>query len=334
MQGIWLQEADCADRASPYDTTNSRSQVSIGQLLDQPRECVHAAPGATREMLYRNKACIGNRIAADEYQTQKPVEFQAKCMVVLIEAESRKALLDELVASGRILDQPLKISMNFTTALSVAPNLAVASMSCAIGDIVLENYHRDAVGQGVQLQLKALKDRLEQTETRVELLAKTLRGLSAYRPPNSPPPPEPPPLPSMPPGMLAPPTPPRAVSFDTRLEELRHEQSALQKAVSEKHAEIGGPCVKSETNTCGRTFAAAPNPWLAADGTRCAGYATAEALEGSFCAHWGSPVRFHSNKTPFIANPNQDQTCAHPCQDAHFVLRRAWRRTLSIPALT
>ena len=242
-------------------------------------------------MLYRNKACIGNRIAADEYQPQRPVEFQAKCMVVLIEAESRKALLDELVASGRILDQPLKISMNFTTALSVAPNLPVTSMSCAIGDIVLENYHRDAVGQEVQLQLKSLKDRLEQAETRVELFDKTLRGLSAYRPPNSPPPPSPPPLPAMPPGLLAPPTPPRAVPFDTRLEQLRRERSALQKAVSEKQAEIGGPCVKSATNTCGRTFAAAPNPWLAADGTRCAGYATAEALEGSFCAHWGSPVR-------------------------------------------
>ena len=89
--------------------------------------------------------------------------------------------------------------------------------------------------------------------------------------------------------MLAPPIPPQAVSFETRLAQLRQEQSSIENAIIEKRAEIGGPCVRSATNICGRTFAAAPNPWVAADGTRCAGYSTEEALEGSFCAHWGSP---------------------------------------------
>jgi hypothetical protein len=120
-------------------------------------------------------------------------------------------------------------------------------------------------------------------------------GLSAYRPPNSPPPPNPPPRPDAPLGMLAPPIPPQAVSFETRLTKLRQEQSNLENAIIDKRAEIGGPCVRSATSICGRTFAAAPSPWVAADGRRCAGYSTGEALEGSFCAHWGSPVRCYSN---------------------------------------
>ena len=91
--------------------------------------------------------------------------------------------------------------------------------------------------------------------------------------------------------MLAPPIPPQAVAFGTRLAQLRQEQSALENAIIDKRAEMGGPCVRSATNICGRTFAAAPNPWVAADGSRCAGYSTGEALVGSFCAHWGSPVR-------------------------------------------
>ena len=106
-QGIWLQEADCKDRASPYDTTSSRSQITIGQVEDHPRECVHAAPDVTREVLYRNKACVGHRTPNDEYAIQKPIEFQARCLVVLIEEESRKALLDMLVAAGRALNHPL-----------------------------------------------------------------------------------------------------------------------------------------------------------------------------------------------------------------------------------
>lgn len=100
--------------------------------------------------------------------------------------------------------------------------------------------------------------------------------------------------------MLAPPIPPQAVPFETRLAQLRQEQSSIENAIIEKRAEIGGPCVRSATNICGRTFAAAPNPWVAADGTRCAGYSTEEALEGSFCAHWGSPVRFLSNPTQHL----------------------------------
>ena len=106
-QGVWLQEANCEDRASPYDTTNSRSQITIGQVQDHPRQCVHAAPDVTREMLYRNRQCVGHRTPNDEYMIQKPVEFQARCMVILIEEDSHKALLDMLVASGRIVHQPL-----------------------------------------------------------------------------------------------------------------------------------------------------------------------------------------------------------------------------------
>lgn len=289
IEGVWLQEANCEDRASPYDTTNSRSQITIGQVQDHPRECVHAAPDVTREMLYRNKACVGHRTPNDEYMIQKPVEFQARCLVVLIEEESRKVLLDMLVAAGRVLNHPLRVQVNYTTVLSPTPDFGVAAMSCAIGEIILENYKRDQVGQELQQELIDLNEALDIKEKQVELFDHTIRGLSAYRPPNSPPPPNPPPRPDAPPGMLAPPIPPQAVSFETRLAQLRQEQSSLQNAIIDKRAEIGGPCVRSATNICGRTFAAAPNPWVAADGTRCAGYSTGEALEGLFCAHWGSP---------------------------------------------
>jgi hypothetical protein len=254
-----------------------------------PGDCVHAAPDETREMFYRNKACVGHREPTEEYKAERPLEFQAKCIVVLIEESSRKALLDMLVAAGRVLDHPLRLSVNYTTALSPNPDLGVSSMNCAIGSLIHENYQRDAVGQELERQLTALQEQLVVKTKQVELFDRTIRGLSAYRPPNSPPPPSSPPRPDAPPGMLAPPIPPVAVSFDTRLQQLRNEEEALHVAIAAKRDEIGGPCIKSATNICGRITAAAPNPWLTADGDKCAGHDTIEALEGSFCAHWGSP---------------------------------------------
>jgi len=163
-------------------------------------------------------------------------------------------------------------------------------MNCAIGALINENYQRDAVGQELEQELSALRQQYDIKKKQVEIFDRTIRGLSAYRPPNSPPPPSFPPRPEAPPGMLAPPIPPVAVSFDTRLLQLRGEETALQVAIEAKLQEIGGPCIKSATNTCGRTQTAAPNPWMTADGQKCAGHDTIEALEGSFCAHWGSPV--------------------------------------------
>ena len=175
-------------------------------------------------------------------------------------------------------------------------------MNCAVGEIIHENYRRDTVGQELQQQLIDLREQLEVKEQQVTLFDRTIRGLSAYRPPNSPPPPSPPPRPDAPPGMLAPPIAPQVVSFDERLLQLRREEASLNDAIEKKLQEIGGPCVKSATNTCGRTFAAAPDPWVAADGQRCAGYETREAIEGLFCAHWGSPVSSQTSLPLLVPN--------------------------------
>lgn len=106
-QGVWMQAKDCREGASPYNQSDTRSLVTIGQINDGHLDCIHAAPGETREMFYRNKNCIGNREPTEEYQEERPLEFQAKCMVVLIEESSRKALLDMLIAAGRVLTDPL-----------------------------------------------------------------------------------------------------------------------------------------------------------------------------------------------------------------------------------
>ena len=320
VEGFWFQEKDCADGASPYDEASSRGEVAIGQLEDQPVECVHAAPYTTREMLYRNKQCVGPRTAADEGQQQKPLEFQARCVVVLIEDDSRKALFDRLLRSGRKLDEPLRINVTYTRTRSPNPDFNVASMNCAIGELIRQNHERDAVDQHLFDELEQLETQLEQKTTAVNLFAKTLRGLSAYRPPNSPPPPSPPPRDAAPPGMHTPPFPPAAVSLPVRLQQLQAEEVKLQEGVQEARALIAsrlpGRCVPSATNVCGRRRVAAPHPWRTEDGSKCIGYDTLEAMQGSFCAHWGSPVRCHSNPNTLTLHTTLMCVCAQNNVDA------------------
>ena len=222
-------------------------------------------------MFYRNQVCTGGRAPSEEYQSERPLEFQAKCVVVLIEDSSRKALFDTLLASGRALDHPLRISFNFTTSLSPNPEMTVSSMNCAVGNLILENYHRDRVGQQLENELLTLQAQLETKNNQVNVFDRTVRGLM----------------------------PPVSADFGTRLEELRSEANSLQAAVVAKRNEIGGACVPSPTNTCGRSNKAAPDPWINAKGERCSGYETREALEGSFCGHWG--LRCASNSAPSSA---------------------------------
>lgn len=293
-QGLWLQEADCADNAGPYDADSSRAQVTIGQFDDVPLECVHAQPGVTREVFYRNERCTPHHASGDEFLPAKPVEFQPRCLVLLIEEKSRKALLDALIAAGRVLDHPIRINTTFVRPLAPDPDFDVVAMSCALGEILRQNAEADAVGQELSTAIAALKAELALKSRQVELFDETVRGLSAYRPPNSPPPPREPPPPSTPPGELAspsPPQPPQAVSFDERLQQLRAEKAAVAQQLAAKQAEQGAPCVPGPKTTCGRTHVAAPNPWIAADGTPCAGHGTHEAIEGAFCARWSSVVR-------------------------------------------
>lgn len=66
--------------------------------------------------------------------------------------------------------------MNYTTVLSPTPDFGVAAMSCAMGEIILENYQRDQVGQELQQELIDLNEALDTKEKQVELFDRTIRG--------------------------------------------------------------------------------------------------------------------------------------------------------------
>ena len=169
--------------------------------------------------------------------------------------------------------------------MSENPDLEVASGNCALGRELLDLHRHDLAGQEERDRLVQLQQDLERARVQSSLFDSVYQGLSAYRPPTSPPPPSSPPAP-----LATPPAGPAQVHPGQRNEELKEQVALLEISVAEA-AQAISLCVPSETNICGRSSQRAPSPWISRSGEACAGNGTWEALEGTYCGYWGSHVR-------------------------------------------
>lgn len=284
VEGIWTQQLGCAADADPRDETNSRSLVTLGLSGNVDADCVQYDSERTRMLLYRNSKCLPEGTTSpEEGERQRIPIYQARCLVVLLTERNEAALFDTLLAAGRSISEPLKLDVDFVSALSPRPDIELAAMNCEIGFILAVNHEKDLVGQELDERYSTLVADIDARETQIALVEKTLRGLSAYRPPASPPPLPPPPVPLGEVAKLVPPD----KTIDEFLLEMKDNLTWMEDQLDVVLAQMSD-CKGTFASPCGRTASEAPNPWIGADGTRCAGHDTKEALWGSFCAHWGS----------------------------------------------
>ena len=202
IEGLWLSDAHCADAVSQFDPSSDRSAVSFGQVEGR-EHCVEADSDHSITLFYRDAACRAGRNAYEEFSPHKPSTFQPRCLVVLIEPESRAALRDELVQAGRVLTDYLRVQVNYTTTLSANPDLGVASSNCALGLMLKKLHEADLEGQRERDALAWAQANLTLARQQYTLFKRTLDGLSAWRPPAAPPPPPPPRYQNAPPGAPA-----------------------------------------------------------------------------------------------------------------------------------
>lgn len=283
---MWLSDTHCAKGASQFDSTNDRSYVSLGQIAGR-ESCVEVSPEHVMTVFYRDKYCRMGKNQYEEFSPHKPTEWEPKCLVLLIEAESRSALRDELVASGRVLSDYTRIAINYTTSRSSPPDFAVASANCALGLELKKLHEEDLAGQLARDQLLWAQGNLSYERDYLREFDAKTQGLYILAPPANPPPP--PPLPPPLGGVYppAPPSDPASVTLKERRQQLQARIASLEEEVTTRAAAITS-CVPSEEVTCGRTSVLAPDPWLSKDGTPCFGYSNYEALEGAYCAYWNS----------------------------------------------
>jgi len=83
---------------------------------------------------------------------------------------------------------------------------------------------------------------------------------------------------------------PAQVTFDEQTQQLEDQIAALE-AREKELVELVSHCTmgsRAAGTTCGLAPDEAPDPWLAADGTPCRGYATRSTRQFDFCGYWGS----------------------------------------------
>tara|TARA_R110002050_G_scaffold2355_2_gene13830 strand:+ start:49 stop:1584 length:1536 start_codon:yes stop_codon:yes gene_type:complete len=362
IEAIWFGQKFCSGKdtfqgvagARTIDPTDGRTDVSIGIAEDVSADCVYGTLPNARAYLQRNSACASKQYPIVAGETLEPFPSQAGCMMLVLAADSRKALLDEFTQTGRRADRPVRVEVNFSTVVDPgystvfteegagptpvvpvtiaygAPIFNVTSVSCGLSRVVRENHARDMVLQDEQDEMVRTRVLRDQASGAAAFLERTAASKAAYLPPSSPPPPPPLPPPSIDassPGYPpAPPSEPKLITIEEEIDKLEARAAVYQDRINELELLILS-CNPSRDETCGRTSTEAPDPWLGENGERCRGYSTRETREGDYCGFWQSTViqciRTHCLNPPaltihlccFFAQVNPDGADADELDD-------------------
>ncbi len=184
-QGLFLADHHCRGDASQFEVLknvpdkdrNNRGYVSFG-TREGRENCIEVDSSRAVTLFYRNKICRHGRSEYEEFQPHKPTSWQPRCLIALIEADSRAKLRDELVEAGRVLTDPLLVQINFTTTLSPNPDMEVAAENCGLGHLLRDAYHADLAGQEEYNLLGQAITNLAQTRKQYELFLRIYNGLS------------------------------------------------------------------------------------------------------------------------------------------------------------
>lgn len=268
-----------------FPTSNfSNSEVNF-EVSESKPDCAIPIPERGITFLQMDERC-GRSIVAGEISLG--LTFEPKCLVVVIRPDHRKALFDEMLAAGRNLADPLRVSVNYTVGLHSNPDVPSIESNCQNSLLMQENYEADKILQAEFTRLEQVREKIEKVTALKNLLEYANSHQRFFQ---SPSPPPPPPLPLSPEypaediaaGRLSPPGPPVQVTVALRFRQLQQDIVDLQNEEASLIQEVSG-CVGTRTKECGLSAIEGPNPWLGVDGvSTCRGYSTLSARFADMC---------------------------------------------------
>ena len=279
------------DGIANFGTQNfSRATVNFDVDPSKPT-CALPIPEDALTLLNTNQQCSRLILPTERTAT---LDFEPRCLILVLAADHEQAAFNEMLAAGRDLSEPYRVSVNYTVATGTAPDVKMANTNCQNSHVLLANYERDRVGQDQLDELQSVRDGIVVKANLIEF-TKNVRDsqtLVAIDPATGvatmladPPPPPPPPPPA---AANAPPAPPEVVLLDRQIEIYEEEKAALEVRELEL-VEALDNCIAGDRATgvvCGLDSNEAPDPWLALDGVPCRGYATRQARELDYCGYW------------------------------------------------
>ena len=284
VQGLWLVKEDPNCTAAP-------SAVTIGVVDDTALDahgerCVFADHERVHTLHYRSERCHPNAPQLGEYSRSSP--WRAGCLVVLLEAESRRALLEQLVEDGRDLTLPLVVELEATAATSDAPDYELASVHADLSVMLQDVSARDLIGEAARAALRAAAAKEAATRDRADLYAATLSGL-----------------------VLSEVSASDLAQFKNRSAALEAEAVLAQQAHARMAERASQPC-DPRTSVCGEEHAR--DPWTSITGEKCRGAESFSLLPGDVCLRLDQ-LRNPDAETPAVAH--EQYTDAPPtCRSA------------------
>ena len=188
---------------------------------------------------YRNDLCKNVSVSTGE--PIRVQQFEAKCLVLLVEANSHKDLFFQMIENGRVPTDPLRVELTYDDDRRT-PNYQVGRNS--------RSHFQSSSGStcggfGRRDVFDALPD-AEKNLTRItkqfDLVDSTLKGLNFYAPPN-------------------PPMPPGAIPFNEYRDQLETAKEEAQERLDTFRQHQAAECIFSLTldmegtsdNSCGRS---------------------------------------------------------------------------------
>tara|TARA_Y100000389_G_scaffold189158_1_gene212587 strand:- start:4842 stop:6176 length:1335 start_codon:yes stop_codon:yes gene_type:complete len=271
VQGLWLVKEDPNCTAAP-------AAVTIGVLDDTTLDahgerCVFADHERVHTLHYRSEHCQPNAPQLGEYSRSSP--WRAGCLVVLLEAESRRALLEQLVADGRDLTLPLVVELEATAATSDVPDYELTSVHADLSVMLQDVSARDLIGEDARAALRAAAAEEWEARDRADLYAVTLRGL-----------------------VVSEVNATQLAEFKNRSAELEAEAVLARQAHARMAARASQPC-NPRTSVCGEEHAR--DPWTSTTGEKCRGASSFSLLPGDVCLRLDQ-LRNPDAETPAVAH--------------------------------
>ena len=250
------------DGVSSFARNVSRATVNY-EVDPTKADCALPVPEDALALLNTNQQCARVILPTE---LVSGFEFEPRCMIVVVAPDSERAMFNEMLAAGRDMTEKFRISVNFTVATGVTPDVKMTSTNCHNGRVLEANYELDRTGQDQLEELERVRNSITIYTELIEF-TKHVRdsqalvsidpttGKATMLPDPPPPPPPPPPTPAGPDGAPAPPAPPETVSLDRQVAIYEEEKRTFE----EREAALVGAldsCVvgdRAESVVCGLT---------------------------------------------------------------------------------
>ena len=314
ISAVHLTEKSCPEMAddglSSFDTNRSRSQVNF-QVDSEKPNCALVQPTKGHTMLQLDGTCATEVVAGELVEG---FEFEPRCLIVVSALENEKALFDAMMSAGRILTDPLEISINYTIATGSDPDVKIASTNCHNSHVLLRNYELDTTGQAERDELAQVRADTTMYENLIAFTENLINSQALVGPadswgrvtllsPKPSPPPPPPPVRELSNAWAPrhPPAPPEVVSGRALVKRYEGMLLDLEAREDELVLKLNDCFVKDRAagTVCGLSSNEAPHPWMALNGVKCRGYATLSTREMDYCGYWESdtnPMAAESKK--------------------------------------